>query len=55
MRLSTLARASRAGVDIIHRIANCFRDLMPFRRRDQKLLSHFCEACTAVFAVEEVE
>ena len=55
MRLSTLARASRASIDIIHSIANCFRDLMAFRRRDQKLPSHFCEAGTAVFAVEEVE
>jgi hypothetical protein len=40
--------------DIILCITNRFWDLMPFRR-DQKLLPHFGEAGTAVFAVEEVE
>ena len=40
--------------DIILCITNRFWDLMPLRR-DQKLLPHFGEAGTAVFAVEEVE
>ena len=46
--------ASRTSADSILCIVNRFWDLMPLRR-NQKLLPHFDEAGTAVFAVEEVE
>ena len=46
--------AGLTSADSILRIANRFCDLMPLRR-DQKFFSHFGEAGTAVFAIEEVE
>jgi hypothetical protein len=49
-----LAAACRTSVDSILGIADRFRDLM-LLRRDLKLLPHFGEAGTAVFAIEEVE
>jgi hypothetical protein len=48
-----LTAACRTGADSILGIAKRFWELVPLRR-DQKLLPHFGEAGTAVFAVEEV-
>jgi hypothetical protein len=49
-----LTAADRAGADSILGIVKRFWEFAPLRR-DQKLLPHFGEAGTAVFAVEEVK